>query len=473
MKRDMAYQVRRSIVSVMAMAVLVVGAGLFVAVEDAHAVPTFSRKYHTSCTTCHVGFPKINAFGEAFKNNGYRLPDDEVFVKEPPVWLGSESYEKVWPDAIWPSNIPGSVPISLRIIGEFDYVPTQRTAGTGKTSFEFPHEIEFLSLGTLGKNISYFLSIALQDEDERNAIEAVWLEYNDVLTGTWGIPEDFLNLRFGLFEPMAIPFSQFNQRIGLSRPKITDFKVSSADQPRMRDSQSGVEMYGVVNKRTRYATGVVNGEVKDGATENFADNNTEKDIYVRLEHKFGGLPFSGAAENSPSSAGELQPSLTYFDQGKSVTVGTTGYWGVNQVDAVSPITTKANSEYYRITGFVRATMDRYNVDVAYLHQRDDAAAGQFTGTIDDEITSNGFYVETTAFLKPWIALMTRFDNLSVEHLSVLGASNPTDNTNRLTLAMPIYARPNLRIVPEASLGLSHYRDGNVNDTYTVRADFAY
>lgn len=468
MKRDMAYQVRRSIGSVMAMAVLVAGAGLFVAVDDAHAVPTFSRKYHTSCTTCHVGFPKINAFGQAFKNNGYRLPEDEVFVKEPPVWLGSESYEKVWPDAVWPSTIPSNVPISLRIVGQFDYIPTNSTAsGSGKSSFEFPHEIEFLSLGTLGKNLSYHLSMALQDEDERNVVEAVWLEYNDVLAGTYGIPEDLLNFRFGLFEPMLIPFSQENQRLGLGRPTITDFRVSSSSQPRMRDSQSGIEAYGVVNHRARYATGVVNGRAVSGAGGPFVDNNTEKDIYTRLEYKFGGLPFSGAAETSPSSAGELQPSLTYFDQGKSVTVGTSGYWGVNQVN------TTTNSEYYRITGFVRATMDRYNVDLVYLHQRDDAAAGQVNSTIDDAIDSNGFYVETTAFLKPWIAVMTRFDNLSVEHLSVLGASNPTDNTNRLTLSMPVYARPNLRIVPEASLGLSHYRDGNVTDTYTVRADFAY
>ena len=55
--------------------------------EESSAVPIFSRKYQTSCMTCHVGFPKLNAFGNAFKNNGYRLPDDEVFVKEPPVGL--------------------------------------------------------------------------------------------------------------------------------------------------------------------------------------------------------------------------------------------------------------------------------------------------------------------------------------------------------------------------------------------------
>ncbi len=439
------------------------------AVDEAGAVPTFSRKYHTSCTTCHIGFPRINAFGEAFKNNGYRLPDDEVFVKEPPVWLGSESYERVWPDAVWPSTIPGSVPIGLRIIGEFDYEPNNSSgSGTGKSNFEFPHEIEFLSLGTLGKNLSYHLAVALQDEDERTAIENVWLEYNDVLTGTWGIPEDFFNFRFGLFEPMVMPFSQHNQRLATSRPTITSFRISSSDQPRLRDSQSGIEVYGIANKRFRYATGVVNGDAESGNSDAFVDNNTEKDIYARLEYKFGGLPFSGAAETS-SSETELQPSLIYFDQGKSMTIGTSGYWGVNQVNAAADI----NSEYYRILGFVRATMDRHNLDVAYLYQHDDTAAGQFQGTIDDVVKSNGFYVEATTFFKPWVALMTRYDNLSIDHVSVLGASNPTNNTSRMTLSLPVYARPNLRIVPEASLGLADSRDGNVDDTYKVRLDFAY
>lgn len=436
--------------------------------EAAFAVPTFSRKYQTSCMTCHVGFPKLNAFGEAFKNQGYRLPDDEVFVKEPPVWLGSEAYERVWPNAIWPTTIPGNVPIALRIEGEFDYNPANSTAGgSGKSNFEFPHEIEFLSMGTLGKNLAYHLAVALQDEDERTAVENVWLEYNDVLAGTWGVPEDLFNMRFGLIEPMAIPFSQHTQRLATSRPAITDFRISSGDQPRMRDSQSGIEVYGIINKRLRYVTGVVNGDAESANSDAFVDNNTEKDIYGRFEYKFGGLPFSGAAESGASS--EELPSLTYFDQGRSVTVGTSGYWGVNQVDAA----TDTDSEYYRITSFVRLTYDRHNLDAAYLYQHDDAAAGQFNGTIDDDVESNGFYMEATTFFKPWIAFLARYDNLSIDHVSVLGASNPRNNTSRMALSLPVYPRPNLRIVPEASFGLTADRDANAADSYKIRLDFAY
>ncbi|MFQ5916175.1 MAG: hypothetical protein ACE5JS_23645, partial [Nitrospinota bacterium] len=56
--------------------------------ESAHAIPTFSRKYRTGCQTCHTMIPKRNAFGEAFRRNGYRLPvDDELAVREDPVSL--------------------------------------------------------------------------------------------------------------------------------------------------------------------------------------------------------------------------------------------------------------------------------------------------------------------------------------------------------------------------------------------------
>ena len=55
-----------------------------------HAIPAFSRQYGTSCTTCHVNFPKLNDFGKAFKDAGFKFPkDDESFMKIPPVMLGA------------------------------------------------------------------------------------------------------------------------------------------------------------------------------------------------------------------------------------------------------------------------------------------------------------------------------------------------------------------------------------------------
>ena len=58
--------------------------------QDSSAVPAFARKYGTSCFTCHSGFPNRNAFGEAFKNNGYRWPggEEEDHTKQEQVKMG-------------------------------------------------------------------------------------------------------------------------------------------------------------------------------------------------------------------------------------------------------------------------------------------------------------------------------------------------------------------------------------------------
>ena len=41
-------------------------------------MPLFARRYEVSCTMCHVAFPKLNSFGEAFAGNGYQMPEEDL-----------------------------------------------------------------------------------------------------------------------------------------------------------------------------------------------------------------------------------------------------------------------------------------------------------------------------------------------------------------------------------------------------------
>jgi len=78
------------------------------------AIPAFARQYGTACTTCHIDFPKLNDFGKAFKDAGFKFPkDDEDFIKIPPVMLGAAAQKELWPKTIWPGVIPGMPPISV------------------------------------------------------------------------------------------------------------------------------------------------------------------------------------------------------------------------------------------------------------------------------------------------------------------------------------------------------------------------
>ena len=100
-------------------------AGLFVyfaVARDAWAVPSFARKYQTSCQTCHTVYPVLNPFGEAFRRNGYRFPSqngsvDSDAVKANMIALGQEEYEKTFPDSVWPSKIADAVPLSVMFNG--------------------------------------------------------------------------------------------------------------------------------------------------------------------------------------------------------------------------------------------------------------------------------------------------------------------------------------------------------------------
>ena len=61
--------------------------------------------------TCHVDFPKLNDFGKAFKDAGFKFPqDDEDQLKVAPVMLGAEAQKQNFPKSVWPGSIPGMPP---------------------------------------------------------------------------------------------------------------------------------------------------------------------------------------------------------------------------------------------------------------------------------------------------------------------------------------------------------------------------
>src|SRR3972149_2182124 len=111
---------------------------------EAEAIPVFARKYKTSCMTCHIAFPKLNPFGEAFRRNGYQIPEfDEKYIKEKPIRLGAPAWKEVWPEGVWPGELPVIPPISLSgdfingMIGQFEpaYVPASNNRRLTHTAY--------------------------------------------------------------------------------------------------------------------------------------------------------------------------------------------------------------------------------------------------------------------------------------------------------------------------------------------------
>src|SRR5580765_1596213 len=137
----------------------VIGVALLAIASTAHAVPAFARKYQTSCQTCHIVFPKLNAFGEAFRLRGYRMPGETAeMVKEPPVSLGAPAYKRLWPQAVWPGEISSAVPLAVNIKLADVNTSTLNDDGTVTSvnhDLQFPQEVNLFGAGTLGDHVSY------------------------------------------------------------------------------------------------------------------------------------------------------------------------------------------------------------------------------------------------------------------------------------------------------------------------------
>jgi hypothetical protein len=187
--------------------------------SHSYAIPAFSRQYGTSCSTCHVDFPKLNDFGKAFKDAGFKFPkDDETFIKIPPVMLGSPAQKELWPHTIWPGSIPGLPPIGLRFNTFFQVVSRNRNnfnlQTPGDPSAPFIPRTDFQSglfsifmAGNFGSDIAFWVDDDISVGGGPNGgLGDGYLKFVNV--GRFlKLPTDALSLRIGQFE-LDLPFSQ-------------------------------------------------------------------------------------------------------------------------------------------------------------------------------------------------------------------------------------------------------------------------
>lgn len=301
---------------------------LALAASPAAAVPVFARKYQTSCQTCHTVFPKLNAHGEAFRMNGYRMSgDSEDVVKEPPVSLGAEAYKKVWPAAVWPGDIPGAVPFAMNVKMADLYVASHDQSGTQivHNDFQFPQEANLFSAGTFGDLFSFFGELTFEqatDGSTEVGIEHARLHVNS----PFGAPH-LVNFKIGKFAPdFATGFQEMwlmtdngidtlfaYNPIGLSGGS----ELSEEGGISLPGIVQGIEMYGVAKHRWFYTIGVANG-LGPGANDS-VDGNSSKDVYARIDYKFGGMGLDG------DMTGVEMPTENWREN--SLRIGILGYHG--------------------------------------------------------------------------------------------------------------------------------------------------
>jgi hypothetical protein len=401
--------------------------------EKSYAIPAFSRMYNTSCSTCHLDFPKLNDFGKAFKDAGFKFPtDDETMIKIPPVMLGAPAQVELWPHTIWPGKIPGQPPIGLRMNNFF------QVTGKNRNNFQFvpgasgapappfnpgsfgepavsllPPKTDFetglfsiFTAGNFGSDIAFWVDddISVAGANSGGGLGDGYLKFVN-LSRFLHMPKDSFSLRVGQFE-LDLPFSQARSwnispwdiytqaNLGAVNPLAPEQFVNNGST--IADAAKGVEISGghhyggywysiaAFDQNTSgttpstdfvpSATGANNGGLGFNSDSNF------KDIYGHLEYRFN-LERNKESRHAIQAAGATGPrDHTYLSlgayslYGRSVqrVVGTAmgGACDPSISDLSGCVLLTAREPFYRAGADFSFNYRTFNLFGLYMHGHD-------------------------------------------------------------------------------------------------------
>lgn len=408
---------------------------VFFLVQSVQALPSFARKFETSCSTCHVSVPKLTAFGESFRLNGYQIPEgDENYIKEKPVSLGAPPWKEVWPDAIWPGAIPGSFPLSAWIVSD---VKTDLEGEKKEVEFEFPHEIELFMAGVLGEDVPFFVEVEWEEGD----VEAeAWMGLYDLFNSNRA-----LNLKIGSLMINPLPMAYDHLRLGKDHYLYGNWRVpGSANRFRLRDGYPGLELNGILGSRFYYSTGVVN---PSGGL----------DGYGTLRFKLGGTPFDRSAPTEEASEKAVTSLPTGFWVDNAFELAAFGYFGNAEIDE------DVTDSFNRLGLGARWTYQNLDLSAAYVFGKNNDPYGD-----GSDVDSKGWHIEGSYFIYPWLIAEARYEALKLDKVD--GASQGLVDQKDAVVGLIWMLRANVKVITEATL----YNEGSFKtDLFTIRLAFGF
>lgn len=356
-----------------------------VGASGAWAVPAFARQYGTSCQTCHVAFPKNTPFGEAFRRNAYRFPGgrDEDFRRIEPQKLGADAYKDVFPDAVWPGELPAQVPLSIIVQANIAFA----SAEAGLNFAGLGGAVSLNAATTLGSRISAWAGVtvsAATTGPPSVSAERIFMVFS-------AFDRPWLNIRAGRIEPGLFSFS--GHRILGPAPWITTATVG--DSPfSLEPSHLGLEATGLVLGRGAWSVGLVEGS---------GGFNVPKDLYARVGWKFGGMRLDGEPSDGELNLADPAPWREW-----SVQVGGFGYLGQTAVGL--PGVATQDDRVQMVGADVNAQLRDANLVVAWTlarHRR------PFLATPDEGRDVHQLMAQLDYVVFPWLVPLARFE-LSVQ-----------------------------------------------------------
>lgn len=375
---------RRCSVLAFVLPLVAVAMTMLLNVREAEAIPAFARQYGRDCQTCHVTFPKLTPFGEAFRRNGYRFPggEDADYVQGEPVPLGQEEYEKLFPHTVWPSSLPSQVRLAAQIGARADYVSNSDP------------ELSFAAMsGSLGLNLasnfdetfSAWAGITFSSDGESLEVEA-----ERIFAVIQPFDTPVMNFRLGRIEPELWSFSN-HRTLGFAPLQMVTPVADNSFTP--HPAQSGFEVTGVTGSgRLAYSVGVVEG----GGDR----TNLFKDVYSRLAVKIGGMRLDGLEVHDTAAQPWRETSLQ---------LGGFGYFGQSALG--DGVVASQEDRFFKAGGDINANWRDFNLILAGTYGRNQSP---LLATPDVEVDTVHALGQLDVVVYPWLVPTVRGEQTWVD-----------------------------------------------------------
>jgi hypothetical protein len=352
--------------------------------HQAYGIPAFARKYGLPCSACHEAWPKLNNFGQTFRDNGYQLGNE----RDAPIF-----------------QHPGYFPMTFRMTPQWHQERTSRAAvdavagSAGSGLVENPittsgfdlSGLDLWTAGTVANNISFLI---LPSSDATGALhfESAWIRFDNLVGSRW------LNLKFGKFE-LDTPISE-KRFLTLSAnggvyllyhfTPTSDINTFGG----IGNNQLGVELMGHSrNSYTRYSVSVLtsnNGQV------NLPTNKTY-DLYFNVSQAF---EIRGLGLQRVGAYSYLGQSPTYSLTANGVAIPGAGL---------------GNRRFYRAGAYGVWYVGRLDFSTLYMHGHDNVFLGTGTPAIQPVPygahgpTWNGGFTEVHFTVSPQFVIVGRYE----------------------------------------------------------------
>lgn len=456
-------------------ALLVVLAGMLsIPVPDTDAMPAFARKYQTSCVTCHTVFPRFNPVGQAFRMNGFKFPDDETLRKKDPLELGDEAYKKVWPKAVYPTTIPGEMPISISAMWEV-LIDTADKKEDQNVQFLLPHEVELSFAGVYGENMSYYVDFIYDHSKTDDHIETflkAWIEFEDLVG-----PENMFNLRIGNGSTHSLMLfsAQVDTNLTTHGYEYLDWVMPELDWEKIPGitnfegntfrfgTQPGIEINGF-GSHWHYYLGIVNGNIFSDGDSYFAGagkTTGDKDLYAGFAYKIGGIGF----DLSNMKDGNALSSRSEYWRDDHILLSVVGYKGIGRIKVERENQPKweGDDDFWRLGVGVEGQYKDLTLNCGYVFGRNDNPYGILS---PNSVDSHSWFVEGYYFVYPWLVPYARYEGVLMEGFPKEELEFKEGEFEMITMGIKTLIRANLHLGVEYSLiprddGFDQSSDGRV------------